>query len=274
MLNKALWRKAFGDTRVLLACLMALLFCFNWLFVYLSSLIELGPLGVFLQTLPPAFERLSDVPLGSVATTVGRISMAFVDPVVVVATSLWAVGRGSDAVSGEIGRGTMEMLLAQPVRRLSVLATQGAMTLVGSALIALAALLGTWAGLATVRLGEPLEWTRFLPGAINLFAVMVFLAGFSTAMSSWDNYRWRTIGIVGGFFILELVFKVVGRLVDHLQWLLKLSFLTAFQPQTLIADPGNWALALQYNGVLIGLGLAGYVAAAAVFCRRDLPAPL
>ncbi|MBI2824519.1 MAG: ABC transporter permease subunit [Planctomycetia bacterium] len=275
MLNKALWRKAIGDARVLLVCMTALLFGFNWLFVYLSSLIELGPLGVFLQTLPPAFEKLSGVPFGSVATPVGRISMAYVDPVVIFATTIWAVGRGSDAVSGEIGRGTMEMLLAQPVRRISVLFTQAVTTLSGAAVMAAAALAGTCAGLATVRLHESLGWMTFLPGAINLFAVMVFLAGVSTVVSSWDNYRWRTIGIMGGFYVIELVVKVVGRLVDRFHWLLNLSFLTAFEPQALIAEaPGSWALSWQYNGVLIGLGLAGYAAAALVFCRRDLPAPL
>ena len=42
----------------------------------------------------------------SVATSLGRISMAYVDPVVVFAATVWGIGRGSDAVSGEIGRGT------------------------------------------------------------------------------------------------------------------------------------------------------------------------
>ncbi len=162
--NKALWRKAIGDARLLLLFMTALLFGFNWLFVYLSSLIELGPLGVFLQTLPPAFEKLSGVPFASVATPAGRISAAYVDPVVLFATTIWAVGRGSDTVSGEIGRGTMEMLLAQPVRRLSVLATQGAVTTIGSAILATAVLLGTCTGLATVSLGEHVDWKAFIPG--------------------------------------------------------------------------------------------------------------
>ena len=35
--------------------------------------------------------------------------------------------------------------------------------------------------------------------------------------------------------------------------------------------PEAWSLMLRYNGLLLGLGLAGYVFAAVVFCRRDLP---
>ena len=43
---------------------------------------------------------------------------------------MFAIARGSDVVSGELGRGTLEMLLAQPVSRLQVLYTQAAVTLV------------------------------------------------------------------------------------------------------------------------------------------------
>lgn len=275
MFNKALWRKAITDARLLLAFLTALLFVFNWLFVYLSSLIELGPLGVFLQTLPPAFEKLSGVPFASVATPLGRISAAYVDPVVVFSTTIWAIARGSDAVSGEIGRGTMEMLVAQPVRRLWILATQATVTILGAAILSLAVLLGTCAGIATVPLGEPVDWTVYIPGVFNLFAMMVFLAGVSTLISSDDNYRWRTIGLVGAFYVVQLVFKVIGRLVERFDWLLYFTFAAACEPQALVIDYDQaWALSWRYDGVLIGLGLACYAVAAAIFCHRDLPAPL
>jgi len=274
-MNRALWIKSLVDARLLLLSLALLLFAFNWIFVWISSMIELGAFAIFLQTLPPSFEKLSGVPFASVATSLGRISMAYVDPVVVFAATVWGIGRGSDAVSGEIGRGTMEMLLAQPVRRISVLATQAAATVGGAALLALASWLGTCAGVATVTLGEEVSMTAFLPGVVNLFAFMLFLAGFSTMVSSWDNYRWRTIGLVGGFYVIQLVMKVMARLVPKLEWLLQFTFLGAFEPQSLIIKQEQaWGLSLQYDGALIGLGLASYVVAAVVFCHRDLPAPL
>lgn len=275
MFNRALWRKAFGDVRLLLSCLTLLLFAFSWLFVYLSSLIELGPLGVFLQTLPPVFEKLSGVPMAAVATPLGRISAAYVDPVVLLGTTIWAIGRGSDAVSGEIGRGTMEMLVAQPVRRISILMTQAAMTTIGSAVLALSVLVGLSIGVATVSLPAPVDWRDFVPGALNLFAMMVFLAGVSTLVSAFGNHRWRTIGLIGGFYVIELILKVIGRLVERLEWVKYLTFATACEPQGLVIDRMHaWELSLRYDGALIGLGIVCYLVAAAVFCHRDLPAPL
>ncbi len=105
--------------------------------------------------------------------------------------------------------------------------------------------------------------------------MMFFLAGVSTVLSSADNHRWRTIGLVGGFYVVQLVFKVIGRLVERFSWLIYLTFGTACEPQALVIDADQaWALSLRYDGVLIGIGLACYVVAAAIFCHRDLPAPL
>jgi len=275
-MNRALWIKAVLEGRRLGLSLALLLFVFQWLFVYLTSLIDLTALGFFLKTgIPAELEKLAGIPFALVATTHGRIAMAYVDPVILFAAVSWGVARGSDCVSGEIGRGTMEMLLAQPVRRLEILVSQATVTTLGAALLAVANWCGTAAGLATVPLDEPVLASQYIPGAINLFAMMFFVAGVSTLASSWDSYRWRTIGLVGAFYMIELVIKVFARMVDSLDWLMYATFLGAFEPQRLIVEADKaTSLALKYNGTLLGLGLAAYVLAAVIFCRRDLPAPV
>jgi hypothetical protein len=53
------------------------------------------------------------------------------------------------------------------------------------------------------------------------------------------------------------------------------TFLGAYQPQILVTDHERaWQLSASYNGILLGLGLLAYFAAAVIFSRRDLPAPL
>ena len=274
-MNWALLAKTVREGRWLLVGSALVLFIFHWIRVWITSQFEMREVRFLLDHAPDFVTNFFVVPVHVIASPAGRVAISYDDPVVVLTISIWAIARGSDVVSGEIGRGTMEMLLAQPVRRISVLATQAAVTVGGAALLALAAWLGTCAGVATVTLGEEVSMTAFLPGVVNLFALMLFLAGFSTMVSSWDNYRWRTIGLVGGFYVVELVVKVIARLVSKLEWLMSFTFLGAFEPQALIIDPQQaWDLSLKYDGALIGLGLASYLVAVVVFCHRDLPAPL
>ncbi len=285
-MNAALWKKNFRESRWLLAGCALLMFAFHWLRVWLVSQVSLQNFKLILNLLPSKFERLSPVPFQQIATPEGRIAYAYDEPLVILLITVWAIARGSDAVSGEVGRGTMEMLLAQPVRRASVLATQAAVTILGAAVIVVAAWLGMWIGLTTIRLEDPVSAELFVPCAVNLFALGVFIAGLSTLASSCDRYRWRTIGLVGAFYAVEMVVKVVGRLAAPVHWLIYGSFFTAYEPQSLIADSRRaWSFWIHDDGslligglgndaVLLGLGLACYLAAAVIFCRRDLPAPL
>lgn len=277
--NRALWRKAFVDARLLLGSCVLLMFAFHWIFVWITSLVKLGPLADFITSLPAELRSLSGVPAEEVATVAGRIALCYVDPVVLFTAAVWAISRGSDAISGEIDRGTMEMLVSQPVSRMALLFTQVATTLGGALAIALASLGGTACGLAFVELEQPTALSTFYPSVTNLFAMTVFLCGVATAVSSFDRYRWRTIGLMGGYYTLSLIVNVMGRTVPSLNWLEYLTFFGVYEPQGMVSemlrDPAKaWQMALHYNGILIGLGAVGYALAAVVFAKRDIPAPL
>ncbi|HUY33276.1 MAG TPA: ABC transporter permease [Pirellulales bacterium] len=274
-MNRALWIKAISDARPLLLGLTVLLFAFHWLFVWLTSLFKPDALDTIYKSFPPQVLALIAVPLAKMMSPASRIAMAYIDPVVVFAIVTWGIARGSDAISGEIGRGTMEMLLAQPLRRVSVIWTHAVVTTAGAAVLSLASWLGTCQGLAGVDFGERVARARFVPAALNLFALMFFLAAASTLVSSCGNYRWRTIGVMGAFYLVELVLKIVARLAPGYDGLMYATFLGAYEPQVMIIEPERaWTMSLSHDGTLIGLGLLCYLAAAVVFSRRDLPAPL
>ena len=274
-MNRALWSKSLRESRTLLVSLTVLMFAFHWLFVWLTSLVDLGAYKVIMQALPGEFRSMIHLPIAKLATDAGRIALAYIDPVAIFAVLSWALARGSDCVAGEIGRGTMEMLLAQPVSRLAVLAVHAAVTTLGAAVLAVAAWLGTAQGVIACKMADDVPLAAYIPAAANLFALTFFLAAASSLISACESYRWRAIGVMGGFYLVELVIKVVGRLAPQFDWLLYATFLGAFEPQVLAVSPERaWELSLRYDGTLVGLGLAAYVIAAVVFCRRDLPAPL
>ena len=45
------------------------------------------------------------------------LSIGYVHPLMQTIFCIWAVGRASGAIAGEMDRGTMELLLAQPLAR-------------------------------------------------------------------------------------------------------------------------------------------------------------
>jgi ABC-2 type transport system permease protein len=323
-LKLVLLKKSLIEARLLLAGLGTLLFAVCWLRVYIVSRLQTGQFAAIIEQVWDQIRDFWPVPLDQLLTYTGRIAVGYNEPLIVFGVSLFAIARGSDVVSGELGRGTLEMLLAQPVSRLQVLCTQSLVTVACLLLLCGLTLAGTAAGIHTTRVKEDLpppslgipglgiriplslreaekvlvpmrEKTRpayFVPGAANLFSLGVALAGFSAMVSAFDRYRWRTIGIVVTAYVISLVLKLLGQAIIEVRWLQRLSLFTAYEPQKFISiavhEPEHaWSLALYdsqgrflepgplgYNLILLGVGLACYAAAAVVFHRRDLPAPL
>ncbi|HUE73080.1 MAG TPA: ABC transporter permease [Pirellulaceae bacterium] len=323
-MNRAVLNKCLVEARLLFAACAVALFAFCWVRVYIISRVDLETFSEIVEKLWDKWADFWPVSLSQLLSYSGRIAVTFDEPIVVLCVSVFAIARGSDVVSGELNRGTMELLLAQPVSRWQVLASQAIVTVAGIVLLSLTAWLGTLAGIMTntvqetvpppsikvpgIGLSIPLSLAKpekirvpmrdkvdaedFIPGAVNLGALGICLAGIGSLASSFDRYRWRTIGLVVGFYVVQTIFKISGMAIAEVAWLKKLTLFTAYEPQKFIAtavhDAENtWSLLMRnsqgtifdvgplgYNLILLGIGLGCYVAAAIVFQKRDLPAPL
>jgi ABC-2 type transport system permease protein len=204
------------------------------------------------------------------------VALAFVDPVVVLAATAWGITRGSDVVSGPLERGTLEMTLAAPLRRSALFCTHALATTVAAALLCSVLLAAVWTAVAFGPWAGQVEPRVFVPAAANVFGLMVCVAGLTACVSAADSHRWRTIGILGGFYVFTILLKLVGRLGAPLvSWCGYLSILNAYEPQRLVEGTGrSWWLLAQYDGILLAVGLGAYALGALLFARRDLPAPL
>ena len=296
MMNRALWRKAITESQVLWLSCAALLYAFCWIRVWITSQLDMSQFENILANLPEAWQRLSPVPIEQLASYPARIAITFEEPLVYLAIALWTVARSSDCVSGEIGRGTMEMLLAQPISRWQVLLTPTCVTLLGTALLALVAVSGTLTGIATTSVemsvhehSLTIPWTGieipspsatektwrvpmsqlvdahlFWPAALNLFALGFLLAGVATFLSSCDRYRGRTIGILVAFYVVQMIVEVVALAVEQCSWLKWLTFFSAYEPVAIVSrsvgNPGyawSW-IARDQIGQSTMLGPLGY----------------
>jgi ABC-2 type transport system permease protein len=321
-LNSAILKKCLLEVRLLFAAMAAMLFAFCWVRVFIVSRLQTSQFAAIIEQVWEQFKDFSPVPLDQLLSYTGRIAIGYNEPIVVFGVSIFAIARGSDAVSGEVNRGTMEMLLAQPVSRLQVLYTQAVVTIGGLLLLCALTWCGTVVGIYTttvtedvpppklkilgfdiplairetekvkIPMSQKVEPENFVAGALNLLCLGVALAGFSTLVSAFDRYRWRTIGIVVTAYVLSLIVKILGQAIDEIAWLQRLSLFTAFEPQKFISiwahEPSQaWALVLRdgqgafvepgpmgYNAILLAVGLVSYGVAGVVFHRRDLPAPL
>ena len=274
-MNVAVWKKAIADgrTQLVISCLLLLLFA--WFFVWLQSLFKMGAMAGFLGMLPDFVQDMVPVPLEQFVTPRGRLTILYMHIITLFICCGWAIARGSAAVSGGIAAGTYELILTLPIRRMSVLLAVGAVATVGAFLLALSTWLGNCLGVLTVTLeGGPVSAWDFVPAAVNLFFMTFCFSGITTLISAFDRNRWRTMCLAGGVLIVSILLDMISSIWEPGAWLGYLSFLSAFDPPTLVlAGEDVWKASLRLNGVLLAVGLACYASSAVVFSRRDIPVP-
>src|SRR5262249_13739372 len=82
------------------------------------------------------------------------LTIAYVHPFTQIVLCVWAIGRAAGALAGEMDRGTMELLLAQPVSRRQVVLSHIAVDLVTIPLLCLCIFAGTSLGIRAVGLQD------------------------------------------------------------------------------------------------------------------------
>ena len=111
-MNRALWKKAIHESSLLFVGCGTVLYFFCWVRVWITSRLDMGRFQTILENLPASWQKLAPVPIDQLFSYEGRIAVTYEEPVVYLMMAIWTIARSSDAVSGGLGRGTMEMLLA------------------------------------------------------------------------------------------------------------------------------------------------------------------
>ena len=229
-----------------------------------------------MDLLPRDWRKFASVDFDWLVSYLGRTSFTLDEPMLVLLISVWAIARGSDVVSGELSRGTMEMFLAQPISRKRVFGVHAFWTIVGLAALVFTAWFGMAVGIWTTVVeesrypevfGVPLTFAEpttvevamasqvdpimFLPGIVNLFALGFFFSAFSAMVSAFDSFRWRTLGVLCSFYFANAGIKILGMSMEDSPWVAQLSVFGFYSPANAIAvvqqDIGNLWQWFQYD---------------------------
>jgi beta-exotoxin I transport system permease protein len=211
------------------------------------------------------------------------LSMEYVHPLTQTILCVWAIGRASGAIAGELDRGTMELLLAQPIRRSQVILAHFVVDLIAIPILCLSMWAGTCTGATLVgfssEASDPnlrVELGRFGPALVNVGLLVFAVSGITMALSAAGRFRGRVMGGAVLLALLQFLVNVIGQLWSPFEPLRRFTVFYYYEPQPMILNL-HWAIERGpwiNLGVLLAVGTAGYGFALWKFCARDLPAPL
>jgi ABC-2 type transport system permease protein len=172
------------------------------------------------------------------------------------------------SIAGSESEGTLEMLLANPVSRVSAAVGRVAGMWL---LVALVTVVGTAVLAATsppVGLDEGLPWWGLWSAGVATYALVMVQASLGFAVGAATGSKGAAIAAATVFAVLGFVAQLVGSAADALSWLRDLSpWYWLMNSNPLTEAPG------MLNTVLpLGLALVFTTVGIAVFDRRDVTA--
>jgi ABC-2 type transport system permease protein len=287
-------RKLLRDVRVALAVVGLLLGAFQGLWIRITARV-LGDISPFLvsvaenagKTIKDIEDQVFNGPGQMARALIGgeginlqnamdMASIGYVHPLVQTIFCIWAIGRASGAIAGEIDRGTMELLLAQPLARYRLVLAHLLVDGITIPILCLCLWTGTCAGtwivgeikpekpdikppqnpILRLFLPKPPPETEesrqrekerlaihplgFLP-ALPVVAGLIFaVGGYTMWLSSAGRFRYRVMGYAVVITLVQFLINVLGQMWDVISPLRPLTIFYYYQPQPAILGRGYW----------------------------------
>jgi ABC-type transport system involved in multi-copper enzyme maturation permease subunit len=238
--------------------------CLLWGF--LAPVIDKSLISTVQGALPPSLANFGS---GTLNTFPGVITLMFEHPFLIALVSTVALAITIPALAGQRQRGTLEMLLARPIRRSTLVATVALAVASMLLLVLFAMVAGILAGSSVEGLSDQVPVRELL--VVWLWSVLLYgaFASFALAASATSNRNGPAVSWTLGFLIANYFFEILGGFWDQAKAWQPYSLFHHFQAADILAGRLS-AFDLMVLGLAIMIPLAY---ALYIFPRRDLPAP-
>ncbi|MBA2263819.1 MAG: ABC transporter permease subunit [Chloroflexi bacterium] len=206
---------------------------------------------------------------GSLFTLPGAITLGLQHPLAIAMLGVFAVGSSATAIAGERARGTLEVLLARPISRVTLYVSVLAAVLL-AVLIVLAAILGGMMGGSALQgLTDELDLGQVPLVVLNGFGLWAAFTTFGLAMSVSFDRPGPAIGLSLAWLLIHYFLEILGSLWADAAWTQAYSLFHHFNPGEILTgglDPLDLV-------IVCAAATVPLIYALLVFPKRDLAAP-
>ncbi|MDI6874091.1 ABC transporter permease subunit [Candidatus Solincola sp.] len=177
---------------------------------------------------------------------------------------IFAVSRGSAAVAGEEGKGTLDILLANPVSRRRVVLEKAAAMF--TAVLCLGLVLWASLALGAAGVGMDISAARLAAACLSCVLLALFFGSLALAVGCLTGRRGRAVGVAAAVAVASFFLYSLSSLVEGLKPWSRVSPFYYY----IAADPLKNGLNAMHVLVLLAASLALEALSVYLFERRDI----
>jgi ABC-2 type transport system permease protein len=218
----------------------------------------------------PMLQQFSRFGGGDLFTLEGTIALGFVHPFTLLILGIVAIGYPAQAIAGERGKGTLEILLARPISRLRLYATLFVAGLLFLGVLLALQLIGSYASALVMDVGADLQPVRMVELWLAGWLLFVGFMSLTFLASAMSDRIGPAIGIPLAFVLVNYLANAIGSLWPDMAWLQDWSMFTLVKAKTVLESgiaPSDLAILVAFIAAFVAL-------TAYLFPRRDIAAPI
>jgi hypothetical protein len=194
------------------------------------------------------------------------LTIGYQHPFVMFLCMVFAVGVPTGLLTGEVQRGTMELILSRPVTKVQVYICAAVLTLVGMFGLVMTMFLGTAVAVHVYHFDEPIPLGLFLRIAINGGLLASTFGAFALLCAAFFSRFYTALGVSVAFLTLNYFVSLVS------EWWPRLVFLRRATLFYLVYYSDIWqSWPVRNMVILTTILLSLAVIGGIIWHRRDLP---
>jgi ABC-2 type transport system permease protein len=236
---------------------------FMWIYESFTTALDFQEI---LDAFPPAIKALIGGAVIDISSPTGFLNMELFPLMLPLVLGGFAIALGSGATAAEESRGTLDVLLSEPIQRWRVVTEKVLAMVIATAAVALALFVGIELGCALGGISVAVD--RVAGGLVVATLLALVFGGIALSLACWTGNRALAIGLTGAILVIAYFINALAPLVDSLDRIQGISPFYYYLDGDPLRNGVNWA----HAGILAGAALVFYVLALVGFERRDLAA--
>lgn len=241
----------------------------QFLILYLVTTIDTASiLAAILDQLPEKMRIFLNDSFFSTLTFDGAAAFGFNHPLVLALLAINAINIPVNHITHEIESGTLELLLAHPFQRVSLINTlwvSGSLIILS---IIIAALVGSFTSILLFHQLNTELIIRLLQISFNLWLLFVLIFTFTLLISVYGKMGSKAGNISAVITLVFYLLHFLSQLWDALEFTRPFNIFSYYEPQKLMFDQGNFGRDIT---VLSSLVIICFVISLWKFRKRDIP---
>lgn len=269
MLNLAYIKLVWRNNRIFALFSMLFIMLFQFLLLYLVTTFDTEAMfSVILAQLPPTVKAFMQDSFFSMLTYDGAAAFGFNHPIVLSILVILAISIPTQHISREIENGTLELLLAHPFKRSTLILslwTAGGLIIM---LIMASALAGSILAILIFHHLTTLNLIHLLQIAANLWLLIYLILSFTLMIAVFSRPGFKAGNLSAVITLVFYLLYFIAQIWDDISFTKPINIFHYFQPQNVMMGKGNIGRDLM---VLAGAVLICFGISYRQFERRDIP---